>query len=537
VESFCHEAIMTQRSAAETILFLRVRLTLFVLLIGLLCGTVGLKAGAWQAEGEPAWPLGVALAGLMGVALLWLHQAILRPWQQAAEEQQRDRTWRESDREHLAQLAAGQQTALAEHERTREHLDRTLAAARIATWDWDVQAARTTWSASASELLGLSASAGDQSLEDVLAAVVPEDQPILRTARRAALEDRAGDRYQATFRVRLANGEVRKLEERGRLFRDDQGKPVRLMGVWLDATAPRGSKETENPPASVSLPPSLPVSLSSESGPLLGAGETTVPSPNEEQKDAERPGSRPLRILVVEDNAVNCEVLQRQLERAGHGVGRAHNGREALETLDREKFDLVLMDGQMPEMDGLRATRLLRAREKAVGGRVPVVAITANVVPGERERCLAAGMDDYLTKPVSSSLLFATIARLTGSRAGETGEEEETGEDWLAKLRSMRFDRNAITRLVQTALAEMPERMAALRQAMTLGDVPQVKATAHSLKGTLGIFSPACALAAARIEGVASEEQLAERAAALGALLAEVTPLMASMRAFLEREN
>jgi CheY-like chemotaxis protein len=250
------------------------------------------------------------------------------------------------------------------------------------------------------------------------------------------------------------------------------------------------------------------------------------------------PGSRPLRILVVEDNAVNYEVLQRQLERAGHGVGRAHNGREALETLDREKFDLVLMDGQMPEMDGLRATRLLRAREKAVGGRVPVVAITANVVPGERERCLAAGMDDYLAKPVSSSLLFATIARLTGSRAGEAGEEaEETGEDWLAKLRSMRFDQNAITRLVQTALAEMPERMAALRQAMTLGDVPRVKATAHSLKGTLGIFSPAGASAAARIEGAANEEQLAERAAALGALLAEMTPLLASMRAFLEREN
>jgi CheY-like chemotaxis protein/HPt (histidine-containing phosphotransfer) domain-containing protein len=262
----------------------------------------------------------------------------------------------------------------------------------------------------------------------------------------------------------------------------------------------------------------------------LGNGDKVDP------KELSPPGTKPLRILVVEDNLVNQAVLLKQLEKAGHRPDRASNGREALEILNREPFDLVLMDEQMPEMDGLRATRLLRAREKAIGGRVPIIAVTANVTPGERERCLAAGMDAYLTKPVSSAMLFATIASVMGSKASEaSAPAEEDGEKWLATMQSLGFDAKAIARLVRTALEEVPERMVVLRQGVALGDAVAVKTTAHSLKGTLGIFSAGGATAAARLEGLASRQQMPDFAVAFDALEAEVTPLLASLGAFASR--
>src|SRR4051794_3738956 len=99
----------------------------------------------------------------------------------------------------------------------------------------------------------------------------------------------------------------------------------------------------------------------------------------------------PLHVLVVEDNTVNQRVLSLQLERAGHGVQVVNNGQEALDVLARETFDRVLMDLQMPQMDGVRTTRLIRQKEKAFGGRVPIVAVTASHSPQERQRCLSAG--------------------------------------------------------------------------------------------------------------------------------------------------
>src|SRR5262249_43081350 len=123
--------------------------------------------------------------------------------------------------------------------------------------------------------------------------------------------------------------------------------------------------------------------------------------------DPDAPDAPPLRVLLVEDNPVNQEVLTLMLERAGHRVSVANHGREALLVLDAESFDVVFMALQMPEMDGLRCTRLIRQREKATGTRVPIVAITANALSGERQRCLQAGMDDYLPKPVRNHELAA----------------------------------------------------------------------------------------------------------------------------------
>ncbi|MCB0295489.1 MAG: response regulator [Calditrichaeota bacterium] len=121
---------------------------------------------------------------------------------------------------------------------------------------------------------------------------------------------------------------------------------------------------------------------------------------------------RRLRILVAEDNIVNQKFAQRLLEKSGFNVDVAANGREVLEAIERIKYDLVLMDVQMPEMDGLETTARIREREKESGRRLPVIALTANAVKGDRERCLAAGMDEYITKPIKRTHLLRVIQEL-----------------------------------------------------------------------------------------------------------------------------
>lgn len=119
-----------------------------------------------------------------------------------------------------------------------------------------------------------------------------------------------------------------------------------------------------------------------------------------------------MQILLAEDNAVNQLLTTRLLEKRGYKVVVANNGREAVTALAAQQFDLVLMDIQMPEMDGYEATAQIRARERATGRRIPIVAVTANVTKGDRERCLAAGMDGYVAKPIHTTELFRVIAEV-----------------------------------------------------------------------------------------------------------------------------
>src|SRR5271157_713 len=144
-------------------------------------------------------------------------------------------------------------------------------------------------------------------------------------------------------------------------------------------------------------------SASSEPGaPPAGEGGTTDAAPS----------SQPLRILLAEDNAINQRVARALLERRGYTVSVAANGREAVRLAGEQDFDLVLMDVQMPEMDGLEATMVLRAREAGAGRRLPIVAMTAHAMKGDAERCLEAGMDAYVSKPIKPEHLFAAIERV-----------------------------------------------------------------------------------------------------------------------------
>ena len=138
-----------------------------------------------------------------------------------------------------------------------------------------------------------------------------------------------------------------------------------------------------------------------------------------------REAARSLSFLVVEDNAVNRALIERLLEKRGHNVTLAANGREALEKHDKQHFDLVLMDLQMPEMGGLEATAAIREREKSSGAHLPIIALTAAAIKGDEERCLEAGMDAYLSKPIDMQKLLSVVDKV--STQIKVPEEKQSG--------------------------------------------------------------------------------------------------------------
>src|SRR5580704_12010538 len=143
-----------------------------------------------------------------------------------------------------------------------------------------------------------------------------------------------------------------------------------------------------------------------------------------------RAARQPLRVLLAEDNPVNQEVALRLLERRGHSVIVAENGKLALTAIERHKFDLVLMDVQMPEMGGLEATQLIREKEKSTSEHLPILAMTAHAMQGDRERCIAAGMDGYLAKPIDPKSFLQTVEGISQRAAqSETTAKETSSRD------------------------------------------------------------------------------------------------------------
>jgi CheY-like chemotaxis protein len=201
-----------------------------------------------------------------------------------------------------------------------------------------------------------------------------------------------------------------------------------------------------------------------------------------------------LRVLVVEDNAVNRDVARGLLETLGCQVDVVPDGTEAVSACAQVEYDVVLMDCQMPHLDGYEATRRIRGNEGA-GRRTPVIGLTASAMKGDRERCLAAGMDDYLPKPVGPSDLEAVLHRWGGgARAGEIVAEARLGEEGgpldpvvfgdLRSFTSSGFLIEAIDRF----LSETPARIEVLHEARTRGDADFFSRRAHSLRGSAAIL-------------------------------------------------
>ena len=233
----------------------------------------------------------------------------------------------------------------------------------------------------------------------------------------------------------------------------------------------------------------------------------------------------PLRILVAEDNAVNQKVALRLLERLGYQADVSANGLEALDRLDRAPYDVVLMDVQMPGMDGLEASRAICARWPP-RQRPRIIAMTAEAMEGDRERCLAAGMDDYLVKPVRLDELARALSRsrpLTTERTGERacGHDGTTTRDALDRrvldqLREDLGDAAALRDVISTFLERSPSMLTGLREAAARGDGVAVSAGAHAMKGT------SATLGALTLSSLCAELERLARAGRMAEVVAQV---------------
>ncbi|HYN52666.1 MAG TPA: response regulator, partial [Thermoleophilaceae bacterium] len=208
------------------------------------------------------------------------------------------------------------------------------------------------------------------------------------------------------------------------------------------------------------------------------------PVPAAEVRDPEdAPRDEAPLVLVAEDNQVNQLLAVRMLERRGYRVGLAANGREAAEAVARGGYALVLMDCQMPELDGYAATRAIRASEKNEHGtHTPIVAMTANSMAGDRERCLAAGMDDYLSKPLDAGAFDAVLGRWAPA-SGTASAGPTLDRDAFERLKRDLGDSELLTRLLDIFRTQTPEHLEALRRAVSDGDAASIRTLAHTLKG------------------------------------------------------
>jgi len=263
-------------------------------------------------------------------------------------------------------------------------------------------------------------------------------------------------------------------------------------------------------------------------------------------------GQRPLHVLLAEDSRINQKLAVGLLERHGHHVTVVDNGRRAVDACDRTTYDLVLMDVQMPEMDGLDAAREIRRREVTAGGHVPMIAMTAHAASGDRDACLAAGMDDYMSKPIRSKRMFDTIESVLGRLAPQSladslapdcpareppvadraatvpladvpeesldrdtrsgapddnapdpstterteGAEpvEHDGIDWSTALNFVQGDRGLLREVVEAFLDECPALMQQIHTSIEQHDGPTLRRAAHTMKGSARYFGAAVAV-------------------------------------------
>jgi CheY-like chemotaxis protein/HPt (histidine-containing phosphotransfer) domain-containing protein len=284
--------------------------------------------------------------------------------------------------------------------------------------------------------------------------------------------------------------------------------------------------------------------------PAYVSGAISRPAPRAVPADPAGPTG--LRVLLVEDNPFNQKVSAMKLERLGHRVRVVASGREALAALDAEAFDLLFADIQMPDMDGFELTTAVRAREAGAGRRLPMVAMTAHAMKGDRERCLAAGMDDYVSKPVRDEELTAAIRRVVPAGPASPVAQDtldrsplETQEFTLPPLTPVRGlddaavlarvggNRDTLRGLIEVFYQDCNTLMAELHAALRAADAAKVRAGAHTIKGMVGFFGAAHATAAAdRLERAGERDELAGATELYGALARDLEALGDALGAY-----
>ncbi|HEX4145110.1 MAG TPA: response regulator [Pirellulales bacterium] len=244
--------------------------------------------------------------------------------------------------------------------------------------------------------------------------------------------------------------------------------------------------------------------------PLTGKRVTLQPAPAADGNATSRfepAGDQPLRVLLVEDNAINQRVAQRMLHLAGHQVTLAASGKQALALIEQRDFDAILMDVQMPDMNGIETTAAIRRLEKQTGRHTSIIAMTAHALKGDRERCLAAGMDGYVSKPVSSKELLGALAAL--------GSPPPADEILGMAAIFQRYDSDlGFLRELAGMMSEIAPRLVAeIRDAVEERDAAKLEHSAHRLKGSLIPFvAPAAMKAAQSLETMGHAHDLSNAA-------------------------
>jgi two-component system sensor histidine kinase/response regulator len=300
---------------------------------------------------------------------------------------------------------------------------------------------------------------------------------------------------------------------------DEHGDSTRCreLGIAAHVTKPIAGNDLLEA-ISAALPPQKPAA-----GPIVPAAAAVTPV------QTPPPAAR-ARVLLAEDNIVNQRVAVGLLTRRGHHVSVAGNGLDALAALERESFDVVLMDVQMPVLGGLEATAEIRARERRTGGHAYIVAMTAHAMSGDRERFLAAGMDGYLSKPIDPEMLFAVVEQ---DRTGVSVARSPEPVDRIAFLERLGGDEELMVDVIRLFLEDCPQRLADVKAAVDQRDAERLRTSAHALKGAAANLSAGGLFqAAAILERLGAEARLDAAPAAWRALSTEASLAMDVLRRF-----
>ena len=275
------------------------------------------------------------------------------------------------------------------------------------------------------------------------------------------------------------------------------------------------------------------------------AAPAVSPTWDRESVAAPVPAAAPLCILVAEDSKFNSELLEQLLVRRGHRVRLASDGREALTLTEEGVFDLLLLDIHMPELDGFQVVQAVREHERSMGGHLPVVALTARSRTEDRERCLAAGMDDFLSKPIKAADLWAAIDRTLRTDDEETmkAENDKTPDsdssivdppspfgkgllDPRALLAACGDDAAILKKICQAFRNRLPDQVEAVQEALRAQDVVRLREAAHKISGVVAAFSTVAGGVASKLEDHAARGQLDEAQPLVGQLEAMTAELM-----------
>jgi CheY-like chemotaxis protein len=239
-----------------------------------------------------------------------------------------------------------------------------------------------------------------------------------------------------------------------------------------------------------------------------------------------------LNLLLAEDNPINQKYAIRLLEKSGHKVTLANNGVEAVQQFQNGNFDAILMDVDMPEMNGYEATRRIRELELASGQHIFILAMTAHAMRGAREECLSHGMDEYLSKPIDTEMLWKKLNRLPSIvvKGAPVVQEQRSSAvaDFERALKAMGGDRELFGEMVEMFQEDSPQHLQCIKEALAQGNAKEVRHRAHMLKGMIGTFAAEPAKqAASQVEQLAGKDEcsgaVVELERALGELQAAIS--------------